>query len=186
MPGHRTPRGTRRKKMEIKYDSKGLPVGVSLESVFVAFGTLVKREVQRNCREKGGRHFWREVADATRVASVSDSGVTVVNEHVAAAQKQYGGPISAKNAKALTIPISSLARGKRAGEFPQRLFAIKGEDGRRILGYNKGRGKKRQFVPLYALVKRVNQKPEPFWPDEAKARELLEHAKSLAGAGGTA
>ena len=169
--------------MEIRYDNNGLPVGVSLESVFVAFGTLVKREVRRNCRAKGGRHFWSEVADATRVASVSDSGVSVVNEHVAAAQKQYGGPIAAKNAKALTIPISSLARGKRAGEFPQKLFTIKGEDGRRILGYSKGRGKKQQFVPLYALVKRVNQKPEPFWPDEAKARELLEHAKRLAGAG---
>ena len=171
--------------MEIRYDNRGMPVGVNLLPVFQAFGTLVKREVRRNCRMKGGRHFWSEVADATRIAEVSDNGVTVVNDHVAAAQKQYGGPIVAKNAKALTIPISSLARGKRAGEFPQKLFAIKGEDGRRILGYNKGRGKKRQFVPLYALVKRVNQKPEPFWPDEAKARELLEHAKRLAGAGGT-
>ena len=152
-----------------------LPEGVNLLAVFSGFGSLVKRQVKRNCREKGGRHFWSEVADATRVSEITEKGVTVENTHVAAAQKQYGGPIAAKAAKALTIPVDPMARGRRAGEFTQELFKVRTKEGKTLHGFNQG------FYALYVLVKRTKpQRAFPFWPDEEEARRLLEKAVNLA------
>lgn len=162
-----------------------LPDGVNLLAVFSGFGSLVKRQVKRNCREKGGRHFWSEVADATRVSEITEKGVTVENTHVAAAQKQHGGPIAAKVAKALTIPVDPMARGRRAGEFTQELFKVRTKEGKTLLGFNQGKGKKQRFYALYVLVKRTKpQRAFPFWPNEEEARKLLEKAVNLAVSAG--
>lgn len=159
----------------------GLPRGIQLEPAFQAFGTLVKREAQRSARSKGGRRFWLQIADRTRVAEVSAAGVTVVNDHVAAAQKQFGGPIEARNRKYLTIPVNALARGRRASEFTQDLHVVRTGRGASLLGYDEGKGERRHFVALYALVKKTRpQRPDPFWPDEARARELALQAGKLA------
>lgn len=156
-------------------------VAPNMSAAYLAYGRLVVREVQRACRAKGGRHFWREVADATAVTECDADGVTVVNTHIAAAQKQFGGPIEAKNVKALTIPISALARGRRAGEFPQHLHTIKSRTGHSILGFDRGRGRAKIFTPLYVLVQKTRpQTPDPFWPSAPKAKELAAQAIRLA------
>ena len=158
-----------------------LPRAIPMEPVFQAFGTLVKREARRNAMAKGGRGFWLQVADRTRVAEVSADSVTVVNDHVAAAQKQFGGPIAARNRKALAIPVDPMARGRRPSEFTQPLKVVRTKRGASLLGYEEGRGAGRRFVALYALVKRTRpQRPDPFWPTPERARELAEEAARLA------
>lgn len=158
-----------------------LPREVPLEPAFQAFGTLVKREATRSALAKGGRRFWRQIADRTRVAEVSPSGVTVVNDHVAAAQKQYGGAIEARTRRYLTIPVAEIARGRRASEFPQELKVVRTSRGASLLGYDEGAGKSRRFVALYALCRRTRaQRPDPFWPSEERASELATQAGRLA------
>jgi len=161
-------------KLETAVDK--IPAGISLLAVHNAFGALVKRDVKRACLSHGGSRFWLEVADATRVLDVTEQGVTVENRHVAAAQKQYGGPIEAKKARALTIPVAPEAKGRRAGEFTDlKKISL---DGKSLLGRQKG---KKGFEALYVLVRRTRpQNPEPFWPDEETAGKLLKKAVSLA------
>ena len=111
-------------------------------------------------RSQGGK-FWKGVAAMTRLVDVSDSGATVLCDHFAAAHKEYGGVIRPVKAKALTIPISPQAVGKRASEFVsggRQLFVPKGTN---LLGYSTGKNGK--FKPLFVLVKSVDQKAEPWW-----------------------
>jgi hypothetical protein len=103
---------------------------------------------------------------------------------VAAAQKQYGGTIRAKNARALTIPIAPEAEGKRAAEFAmggRPLFVIASKGGNSILGYSAGD----QFVPLYVLKRSVTQKADPFFPtdDEIGAIGVSEGLRLLNSGG---
>jgi len=127
-----------------------------------SWGNAVAILARKNAREKGGRRFWNDVAKATRLKSVNDSEAVVECDHVAGAFKHAGGVIKAKNASALTIPISEEAKGKRAAEFEmggKQLFRPKGTS---VLGYSENG----EFHPLYALRKSVFQKPDPWWPDD--------------------
>lgn len=153
----------------------------ALGAAYAAFGRLAVREARRAARAKGGRHFWGELADAVGVSEAGPDGVTVACRHYAAAQKEYGGEIRPKLAGSLTVPISPLSRRRRAGEFPQRLFAVKGADGRGVLGFKAADG---SFTGLYALVKRVRQEPDPFWPSAGRFAELALEACRLALAAG--
>ena len=158
-----------------------LPAGFPMEATFQAFGTMVKREAQQAARAKGGRRFWLQIADRTRVAEFDAGHVTVVNDHVAAAQKQFGGPIQARNRKYLTIPVNPIARGRRASEFTQELHVLRTARGATLLGYDEGEGEARHFVALYALAKRTRpQRPDPFWPSTERAKELALEAATLA------
>ena len=88
-----------------------------------------------------------------------------------------------RNAKALTIPISDEAKGKRAGEFEtggRQLFVLPrdGGDTVGILGYSEGD----RFHALYALRKRVRQEPDPWWPDAKRVGALgIVEAERFAG-----
>lgn len=132
-----------------------------------SWGNRLAQTARGNARAKGGRRFWREIADRTRMSSVSESAVIVSCDHVAAAQKQFGGDIRPKNRRALTIPIADEARGKTAGEFAaggRSLFVLESDkaDTIGVLGYNEAGG---EFHPLFVLRSRVSQRPEPFWPE---------------------
>lgn len=129
------------------------------------WGSRVRDQGQRTARGKGGRSFWRGVADSIAVEGVTDNQAIVAVNHVAGAQKQYGGRITAKK-KWLTIPMAEESRGKRVSEFSMLdLFTIKG-DNNILLGYDKGD----IFQPLYLLRKSVDQDAEPYLPDN---KELL-------------
>lgn len=146
-----------------------------LETVLVRTGRAVEQQAKRTARGKGGENFWYEVAERTHLR-VNGSMVRVDCDHVAAAQKQYGGTIRAKNVTFLTIPVSEEARGKRAAEFElggRDLFVLRTGDSA-LLGYDEGPSDDPTFVPLYVLKSEVYQRPEPFFPTRQWAQEVLE------------
>ena len=136
------------------------------------WGNAVAKEARETARDKGGRSFWRQIAAATRVATVSADSVEVANWHVAGGHKQTGGPIRAKNVAMLTIPISDEARGKRASEFEdggRDLFTVPARSGNRVLGYADIDG----FHGLFVLVKETrSQAADPWFPTEARIGEI--------------
>lgn len=133
------------------------------QGYFRIWGSKSRDQGRRNARAKGGRHFWREVSDSIQVDEVSASKAVIGVHHVAAAQKEYGGRIVARNSRALTIPIDDESRGKRAAEFGFKdLFLIKSKNDNSILGYNDNGA----FKGLYLLRKAVEQQPEPFMPND--------------------
>jgi hypothetical protein len=144
------------------------------------WGNAVGKEARETARSKGGRQFWHEIAQSTRVQTVSATGVSVHSTHIAARQKQYGGRISAPGkgpsatgSQWLTIPLVEEAKRKRAREFElggRELFVPLGTH---VLGYVEKRGKgKGTFHALYALVKSVTQAAEPWFPEPERAWQL--------------
>jgi hypothetical protein len=143
-------------------------------------GNRVAMQARKNARAKpsrpGGTGFWRKLAKTVNLDSVSATAVSVHTNHVAAAQKEFGGPIVAKNARALTIPIADEAKGKRASEFEQGgrdLFVIPSDAAGSlgILGYSTGDD---DFHALFALRKRTRpQAPNPFWPPNWQVADFM-------------
>lgn len=135
------------------------------------WGKGVERLAKQNARRHPGR-FWREIADSVQLFAVDEYTQIVESNHVAAAQKQFGGVIRAKNKKALTIPVADEAKGKRAGEFEtggRHLFVmrsakVKNQDTVGVLGYSVGG----EFHPLFVLRTKVYQAPQQWWPTEVE------------------
>lgn len=141
----------------------------------LAWGRGVALQAQRNALAKGGRRFWRALARSVNVRQVSPAGVEVASDHVAAAQKQFGGPIEAPgkgpgshNAKFLTIPIpGSSAEGRMAGEFGNLFVLGKQDDPNGRGGVLARAGAGGEVEPLFILVRRTKpQRPDPWFPDE--------------------
>ena len=126
----------------------------------------VSRQAQSGAVSKGGRSFWRSVADSVSFQPDGPDGYVVGASHVAAAQKQFGGEISAPgkgagslHARMLTIPVG-IARDRRwnAGRAAQagfRLFRVKNL----LMGTDGGNA-----IPLFVLKKSVTQAPDPWFP----------------------
>lgn len=146
--------------------------------LFSLLGMALKKKARANAREHShGGQFWPSIADSVGYRSDTD-GVIVGAMHEAAAQKQLGGTIEApgkgpgaKGAKALTIPIDDRAKGLSAGELNSRwrLFRLPGTN---VLAANIDG----QTVGMYALVKSVTQKPEPWFPDEGDVNRSISKA----------
>ena len=143
--------------------------GRDLTPLLKTWGNAVAKAARTNARAKGGRRFWAEIAAATRLRSVSARSVEVFSDHFAARHKHYGGVITARRAKYLTIPVDPLSRGHTAAELSvgRDLFVV-GGDGRALLGFDDG-GK---FRPLFVLKRSVFQHPDPWWPDDRTVDEL--------------
>ena len=135
--------------------------------LFKTWGRAVELKAKTNAREKGGRRIWRNIAGATRCHSITRDGAVVECYDPIGTHKELGGPIRARNAKALTIPISALARGRRVGELEARGIDVFRLPKSNVLGRNVGKGKNKVFEPLYALCKHTApQRKFPWWPDE--------------------
>lgn len=154
--------------------------GAGNEARFVMrWGTRIRKMAIETAIGKGGRSFWRKLARSINLVQ-QGQGATVEATHVAAAQKQFGGPIRAKGksaggADALTIPLpGSGAEGKTAARFSlggKRLFALGMDDGAGVLGYTEGDA----FIPLFALVRQTRpQRPDPFFPDNREVAQVGE------------
>jgi len=110
----------------------------------------------------GGKktHFYRSAGDAV-THEVTKTGAAVSINQQGIRQRLEGGVITAKNAKALTIPISPRAHGKRAREF-DNTFILKSTKGKPetvgVIMQDLGSG---QLDALYVLRTRVTQKPDP-------------------------
>lgn len=134
------------------------------------WGNSVAKKARDNARKKskGGR-FWKSLARSVRVRMITAGAAEISSDHIAAAQKQYGGVIRAKNAAALTIPITPEAEGKRAKEFEaggRDLFVPRGTN---VLGYSEDG----EFHGLFALVKQTKrQKAEPWFPEPVEINRL--------------
>jgi len=132
-------------------------------------------------------NFWRQVADATDVAEVTDTGATVAVAEQRFNIQLFGGTILPRTKKFLTIPLIAEARGKFASDYEKdnkrRLFTIPGKralfeqtsegTGKSAPSGVKGRvrGKNRSFSvslaakpnirAVYALARKVTIKADP-------------------------
>ena len=128
--------------------------------VRTALGEEVTQQVKSHLYDRdktpnrlGGKrtHFYRQAGDATAYALTKDGAVVSINKK-GVRQRLKGGTITPKNATWLTIPIHRDAHGKRAREF-DNLFPVKG-----VLARPKGDD---DIEPIFALKKKVKQKPDP-------------------------
>lgn len=115
----------------------------------------------------GGRrtHFWRQVSDS--VNSPQIEGATRVRISITDprfAQKVFGGPIRAKNADALTIPVDRAAYGRTAAVFQQetgiQLFLLRKKGGG-LSNLLAGFPSSKHFRVYYVLVREVDQAKDP-------------------------
>jgi|GEM_PF-2325356 len=147
--------------------------------LFKTWGRAVELKAKANARNYGGRRIWRNIAGATRCHSITRDGAVVECYDPIGTHKERGGPIRARNAKALTIPISALARGRRVSELRDRGIDVFRLPKSNVLGRNVGKGKNKTFEPLYALCKHTApQRKFPWWPDQTFVlRTGVEHAE---------
>ncbi|WAC18884.1 hypothetical protein OVA24_16760 [Luteolibacter sp. SL250] len=98
-----------------------------------ALATRWERDLKDHFRAKnttpnklGGTktNFWNGVAADTSVAEVTEDGAVLTVANQAFRLHLYGGTVTPKKAKALTIPIVPEAHGVRARDYPHKLFTI--------------------------------------------------------------
>ncbi len=90
-----------------------------------AVGGLVKEHLYGldGQRHQFGNHYYRQAADSVTTGVVPQGAVVSVGQ-IGFRQRLFGGRITAKNAKYLTIPAAPEAYGHRAREFNDLDFAI--------------------------------------------------------------
>ncbi|MDD5484068.1 MAG: hypothetical protein PHP98_10560 [Kiritimatiellae bacterium] len=144
--------------------------------LFATIRMTTERSLKDSAIAKGGRHFWRDLADSVTGESDADSAI-VGATHPAAAIRQYGGTISAPGkgplstgAKYLAIPISDKARGKSPREF-QDLFFVMAKGGGKYLFSAINNGE-----IFYILKKSVEHPADPWLPSDNKIAEELRAA----------
>lgn len=156
-------------------------------------GFIVAQTAKQNARAKHaaskhpsakGGGFWARIADSVSYQMVGTDGVVIGASHVAAAQKEFGGTITApgkgagsKRAKALTIPISDRSRGYSVGELKSKYVIFRQGN---ILFAVLGKG---SIEPVYVLVKSVFQRPDRWFPTSPQVFSAVDSAiKFTAGA----
>lgn len=102
---------------------------------------------------------WAKMIPSMWVFETNDSGFTVTfaDNGYGLRMKLEGGTISAKNARALTIPMVPEAHGVRVRDYPGRLFSIKKKDGGKP-GYLFEKTQGGGIRAVYALRKSVQIK----------------------------
>lgn len=114
----------------------------------------------------GGRrtNYWRRVADSVQNPVLrGTSSVAITVNDATFAQKVFGGTITPKSRKALTIPVDPRAHGRTVGVFTQetgiKLFFLRTKKGglSGLLAGESGSG----INVFYLLAKSVRQKPDP-------------------------
>ena len=149
-------------------------------------GLEVANEARNNAYSRPGRSFWRKVGNSVSM-QVSGKGVIVGAAHEAAAQKQFGGTISAPGqgpgavgAKELTIPLGK-ARLNRwdvdKAKMRFNLFLVKSNGKRLLFGSPLRTGRRRRnqntMQPLFLLKKSVNQQPDPWFPEGVQLEKAV-------------
>lgn len=153
-----------------------------------AVGPACARATQRHLLALGQNkkgwpttHFWSRAAKATSWQALEDGVVVSINQ-IGARQRYHGGHIAPVTKRALTIPISPVAYGHTASEFPGS-FLLKTTNGAYIVQhgeevgggtskaarakFNRGRGGnaskriKASLNFLFKLSTGVDQEPNP-------------------------
>ncbi len=139
----------------------------------------------------GGKrqHFWRQVSASVNRPEIAGDGNQVVIRisHPLFAQKLFGGEIYAKNAKALTIPVSKESYGRTTKVFEAetglKLFVIRHRGEGQGTGLLASANKKGNGITVrYLLRTHVHQEPDPTaLPDMDTFRgQLLARAETVA------
>lgn len=131
------------------------------------------REREPNRRNWPKQHLWARIRTATAMVSADSSGATVAIAHPAMAQKVYGGTITPKEGKYLTLPAIAAAYG-RSPLAVDGLEVFWGRDG----GETRPRALGKEGTVWYWLVRSVTQDPDPdaLPPRAAFARGLADEA----------
>ncbi len=106
-------------------------------------------------------HFWLAVANSVQNPEQTGfNAISVSVNHSALAQKVFGGTITAKRSRALTIPVEERAYGRTAATFEHetglKLFLLrsgKGNFQNAVLAVKEGKG----FQVEYILTRSVTQ-----------------------------
>lgn len=162
----------------------GLELQLLSRTIALRAAHLTAQDAMRNARAKGGKSFWREIAETVQVHEEAGR-VLVGATHVAASIKHTGGRVSAPgkgegslHRKALTIPIG-IARQKRwdtdkAEDAGYHLFRPKGSD--ILFGKSLKHKKAHQAEPLFVLRKSANIPASPWWPTDADVNANIARA----------
>jgi hypothetical protein len=136
------------------------------------------REKNKTPNKLGGTrtNFWSRVAESVQSPRVAGGNLVIHVSHPAIAQKVFGGTITAKKAKNISIPIDPKAHGKSPRVFPLLQFAMT-KAGVKLLGLKDGNG---GMNWLYVLKPSVDQDPDPTaLPKDADVGAAMEKAGDL-------
>ncbi len=143
--------------------------------LFATIRTTMERCLKDSARNKGGKSFWRDVANSVTGESDTDSAI-IGATHPAAAIRQFGGTISAPGqgpgatgAKHLAIPVHPAAKGKSPREINGLFCAVRKRDGAMFLF----RKLNDDIELFYVLKKSVEHPADPWLPSENKRTEEL-------------
>lgn len=145
--------------------------------LFAVIRTTVERSLKDSAIAKGGRSFWRDIADSVSGESDADSAIAGA-VHPAAAIRQFGGTISAPGqgagatgAKFLAIPVHPDAKGKSPREINGLFLAVR-RDGAMFLF----RSFNDDTELFYVLKKSVEHPADPWLPSDNKIDKELRAA----------
>lgn len=136
-------------------------MGITVREVTRDYLTKISGERHKSA-ERLGASPTGHLAQAVRAVEASTLNAdalsaTLTISHVGLSRAFHDVTITPKNAKALTIPVSAIAYGRRAREF-QNLFVFKHEGGKAFLAQRDPTSG--SFRTLYLLVRSVTQKQD--------------------------
>ena len=146
---------------------------------FAVGGRPVPWPVSRRAMEDGGKTLIdRGILLNSIQRSHNQNSATVFTRDKRAAIHQFGGVILPVHAKALTIPISKEARGKRARDFPRgQTFLLKREGKAPLIMLRQEGG---IVTPLFVLLRSVKIPARPFI--RPTDHDIEEYREMIAGA----
>lgn len=166
--------------LSIGRDGRISPDGQQLERLLRHVAFAIEEAARQAAYRKGGRSFWRAVGDSVMTREGTGGDLAVGAWHHAAGFKHRGGVIAAPGRgpgalgrRVLAIPVGK-AREHRwstvdARQHGFRLFRA----GDLLLGQ---RGKRGKATPLFALRRRVVQRPDPWFPEGAELERVVRDA----------
>lgn len=122
--------------------------------------------------------FWQKAANSVVARSTAQEAVVEIT-HRGVALQYYGGTVTPKNKKALTIPIHPDAHGKWVGDFPQgTIFRIPGTA---LLARKVGDASSAQIQPLFLLRRsvKVNSNPDVLPTEDEIRTAALDAGKAF-------
>jgi phage gpG-like protein len=130
---------------------------ITVRKNFSKQGRPIPWKVSRRVQEGGGNRTLIQNGLLLNSISRRFTGFEAIvsTSHPQAAIHNFGGVIRPRNAKALTVPISKLAYGKRAGDFPKGSTFLLKREGKAPLIMLKPENKDGELEALFVLLKSV-------------------------------
>ena len=125
-----------------------------------------------------GRMAGSPRGQTTELEEVNANGATIAIKNTPGLARAFHDMhITAKRARALTIPLDRVSHGKRVADLRREGHEIFRPKGTNILAETKGSGKNKGLRPLYALVQSVTiPKDEGLLPTRDNIRDWAEEA----------